>query len=69
MFVVVVVLVVVVVEVVVMVMMICFTSGKKHQYPLNRRLGGTPVPSRHFTKQTNLLLLLGFESQIVQPIA
>jgi hypothetical protein len=38
-------------------------------YQLNRRLGGPQSWSEHFGEETNLFLLLGFKSQIIQPVA
>jgi hypothetical protein len=36
---------------------------------MNRRLDGPQSESSHFGKDINLLLLPGFEAQIIKPIA
>jgi len=45
----------------------CCTPVKEPQYPLNRRLDGAHSWSGHFGDEKNLLPLLGFKPQIVQP--
>jgi hypothetical protein len=42
---------------------------KKPQYPLSRRLGGPQSQSGHAREEKNLLLLLQFEPQNIQPVA
>ena len=38
-----------------------FTSGKEHQYPLNRMLGGSQSRHEDFEEEKNFLALPGFE--------
>jgi len=47
----------------------CFTFVKVFWYPLNERLGGPQSQPRHLEEKKNLLLLLGFEPQILLPVA
>jgi len=45
-----------------------FTSRGESQYPLKRRMGRPQSQSGRYKEEKNLLLLLGFEPWIVQPI-
>jgi len=42
---------------------------KSPHYPLNRRQGGPQIQSGCFVEEINLLLLPGYECQIIQPMA
>jgi hypothetical protein len=42
---------------------------KKLQYPLYRKLSGPQSQSGRFGEEKNLLIVPGFESWIIQPIA
>jgi hypothetical protein len=42
---------------------------KKSWYPLNRRLGGSQSQSEQFGEEKVFCPLLGFEPQIIQPMA
>jgi hypothetical protein len=41
---------------------------EKDRYPINRRLAGPKNQSERFGERKNLLVLLGIEVRIVQPI-
>jgi len=49
----------------------CFTHREEQpppQYPLYRKLTGPQIQSGHFGEEENLLLLLGLELWIIQPV-
>jgi len=48
--------------VVVKVMVICFTTGKEHQYQLHKRLGGPPVLVLTFQRKVKSLVPAGIQN-------
>jgi hypothetical protein len=46
-----------------------FTPGKESRYPMNRRLGEPYSRHRRFAEEIKLILVPGFISRSVQPVA
>jgi hypothetical protein len=56
-------------KVVILTPWLFYIHRKSPCHPLNKRLGGTQSKLAHFGEKTNIFSLLGFEPQIVWPVA